>query len=187
MDNSAKLYYVIGPSGVGKDSILNYCREHQGGIKMVFLHRYITRPAKEGNENHIELNIQEFIKRKVNGLFALDWDGNGLMYGIGKELDLYLSKGFSVLINGSRGYLPTALKLYPDMQVVLITADAKILEQRLRERGRETEEDIQQRLQRATAFKVSAPNLVTIQNNSTIEAAAKQLFEVINHNSFLLV
>lgn len=100
---------------------------------------------------------------------------------------MYLSKGFSVLINGSRGYLPTALKLYPDMQVVLITADEKILEQRLRERGRETEEDIQQRLQRATAFKVSAPNLVTIQNNSTIEAAAKQLFEVINHNSFLLV
>lgn len=26
-------------------------------------------------ENYIELSIQEFVKRKFNGLFALDWKG----------------------------------------------------------------------------------------------------------------
>lgn len=177
MSVKGRLYYVIGPSGVGKDSILNYCRANQGGVKLVFIHRYITRKAKEGNENHIELSIQEFIKRKHAQMFAMDWMANGLMYGIGKELDIFLENGFDVIMNGSRGYLPTALKAYPDLQVVLIQADLKILEQRIRLRGRETEEEIKNRLARAEAFVINAPNQVVIYNNSTVEEAAELLFQ----------
>ncbi len=47
----AKLFYVIGPSGAGKDSVLDYARQHAtASLPASFAHRYITRVAESGNE-----------------------------------------------------------------------------------------------------------------------------------------
>ena len=85
----AHLYYIIGASGVGKDSLMNYARERiNGGAAILFAHRYITRPAKEGNENHVYISPEEFTSRKEGGLFALDWESHGQYYGIGMEIEV---------------------------------------------------------------------------------------------------
>lgn len=179
MENSGTLFYVVGPSGVGKDSILNLLRAAQGNEKIIFLHRYITRPANAGNENHIALTPLEFEKRKTAGLFAMSWESHGLSYGLGTELNDYLAKGYHVIMNGSRGYLPEALNLNPDLHVILIQADKTILAERLRARGRETEAEIQERLERAEAFKVEAPKRTIIENNGTLEEAVEQFISVL--------
>jgi ribose 1,5-bisphosphokinase len=45
----ARLFYVIGASGAGKDTLLRYARVRVGGSGgVVFAHRYITRPAAAG-------------------------------------------------------------------------------------------------------------------------------------------
>ena len=67
-----KLYYVIRPSGAGKDSILDYVRKHsQSDGSVAFAHRYITRPAESGSVNHIVLSEQEFRLRLGAGLFTM--------------------------------------------------------------------------------------------------------------------
>ena len=51
------LFYVVGASGAGKDSLLAYARAALGGGTPVFFaHRYITRPAEAGGENHVALS-----------------------------------------------------------------------------------------------------------------------------------
>ena len=54
------LFYVVGASGVGKDTLLNFVKSKiTVGEKVLFAHRYITRDAFSGGENHIELSWQQ--------------------------------------------------------------------------------------------------------------------------------
>ena len=83
----AMLYYVIGPSGAGKDSVLGWLRTHlPADGRVLFAHRYITRPATAGGENHVELSVAEFALRRDAGLFCLHWASHGLHYGVGREV-----------------------------------------------------------------------------------------------------
>ena len=47
------------------------------------------------------------------GQFALHWQSHGLHYGIGIEIDGWLAQGHAVVVNGSRGYLKSALLRLP--------------------------------------------------------------------------
>jgi ribose 1,5-bisphosphokinase len=81
------LIYVMGPSGCGKDSLLRYARARLAGDPaVVFAHRYITRAAAAGGENHVELTPAEFATRLRKHLFALTWESHGHAYGVGIEI-----------------------------------------------------------------------------------------------------
>ena len=138
----AGLIYVVGPSGCGKDSLLDYARERVEVLPVAFAHRYITRAAAAGGENHVALTRTEFEVRDRAGLFALDWASHGNRYGIGVEIDTWMAAGVTVVMNGSRGYLETARARYPELVSVLITVDPSVLEERLQARGRESREEI---------------------------------------------
>lgn len=144
-----RLIYLVGSSGSGKDSLLRYARaqlaDHPG---VVFAHRYITRPHAAGDENHVALTDAEFAMRQRSRLFALAWVSHGLSYGIGIEINQWLSKGNTVVVNGSREYLAQAKVRYPDLLVVTIDVPADVLRQRLLARGREDPTAVEQRLER---------------------------------------
>jgi ribose 1,5-bisphosphokinase len=177
----AELFYIIGASGVGKDSLIDYARDHiEKEAPLVFAHRYITRPADAGSENHIALSDDEFQQRLELGCFAMNWDSHGLRYGIDIGINQWLAKGISVVMNGSRAYLDTALWNYPELKPVLIRVDEATLRQRLELRGRETAEDIEQRLIRARELdQLSSPNLITINNDGDLAVAGEQLLDII--------
>ncbi len=106
----AKIFYLMGPSGSGKDAIISGLRphlHHDAGIMIA--HRYITRHWQSGGENHIELSTTEFNLRKSLGLFSLSWEANGHQYGIGCEVDAWLNANHSVIVNGSREHLAVTL------------------------------------------------------------------------------
>ncbi|MGF1777364.1 ribose 1,5-bisphosphokinase [Vibrio nomapromontoriensis] len=152
---NAKVYYVIGPSGSGKDTLIEairaqFCRE------IVIAHRYITRPADAGGENHVSLSREEFASRQAKGLFALHWQAHGLCYGVGVEIKTWLAQGLSVVVNGSRAQLEQAKRVFSGQLIpVVIEVEASILRQRLTARGRENSVQIEQRLQRAKAYSVA--------------------------------
>ena len=100
-----KLIWLMGPSGSGKDSLLAELRLREQ-TQLLVAHRYITRDASAGSENHIALSEQEFFTRAGQNLLALSWHANGLYYGVGVEIDLWLHAGFDVVVNGSRAHLP---------------------------------------------------------------------------------
>lgn len=57
-----KLIWLMGPSGSGKDSLLAELRLREQ-TQLLVAHRYITRDASAGSENHIALSEREFYPR----------------------------------------------------------------------------------------------------------------------------
>src|SRR4051812_5599943 len=167
---SDRLFYVVGASGVGKDSLIAYARRRLAHCeRIVFAHRYITRPAESGGENHIELDTAEFAQRERLGLFALTWDSHGYRYGIGIEIDDWLAQGLTVVVNGSRDCAAAARARYPRIGIVWVSADASVLAARLQQRGRESPEEIESRLKRNARLRVQPPaGVLHIDNNGTL-------------------
>ena len=178
-EGANKLYYVVGASGVGKDSLLNYARKQiDGKHRIIFAHRYITR-AVDGSENYISLTPEEFTERKEASFFALNWDSHGNFYGIGKEIDYWMDSGFKVVVNGSREYLPEAKKRYPDLVVIIIEASPETIRQRLLVRGREDAIEIDKRMNRSKSITLQNESAIIITNDGTINEAGDKLSETI--------
>jgi ribose 1,5-bisphosphokinase len=171
----SRLYYVIGASGSGKDSLIGWARAQLAGHPgIVFAHRYITRPAAAGGENHIALTEAEFDARLAGGLFAMHWASHGLRYGIGKEINLWLAKGLTVVLNGSRAYLGGAAAIYRELIPVHIDVSPEILRQRLLARGRETPAQVEQRIERTDVLiSTDHPNSVRLRNDANLETAGR--------------
>jgi ribose 1,5-bisphosphokinase len=184
MGVSPRLIYVMGPSGCGKDSLLRYARERLAGdAAVVFAHRYITRAAAAGGENHVELTPAEFSTRLRNSLFALTWESHGHAYGVGIEIDQWLSRGATVVVNGSREYLAEAKRRYPDLLAVAIEAPAEMLLARLLARGREDHAAIQSRLDRHRAMPGTAPDGAVIANDGLLELAGEALVALVRSHA----
>ena len=180
----AKLFYIIGGSGAGKDSLIDYIRKHVPEHAPVeIIRRHITRSENAGGENHIALTEEEFLNYKDNNHFSMDWFSHNTYYGIGKELNSLLSKNVSVVMHGSRAYLSEAPNKYHDIIPVLISVDPLILSERLFTRGRENYDEIQKRIAQAVRLESSVkhPNLIIIENNTSIEKAGDDLLNVITN------
>ena len=175
-----KLFYIIGASGAGKDTLINYARTKiNGSDPVIFAHRYITRPPHAGNENHVCLSNEEFQLRIKANLFAMYWEGHGNFYGLGREINSWLENGFNVVVNGSRQYLPVAKQIYPDMKVILIEASQETINQRLSSRGREDTGAIEKRIARTSEISSDLENCIKLQNNGTVEDAGNELVNII--------
>jgi len=173
------LFYIIGASGVGKDSVINELKNkltYKEGF--IFTKRFITRPNSDSTEKHIPISNADFDYRLSNQLFALNWKANGNAYGIGIEIEYWLSKGFHVIVNGSRGYLDVAKTKYPDLQSILIEVDKSILYNRLIGRNRESKEEIEQRLKRNEQFETLDYDMI-INNESHLDIAVDALYHFI--------
>jgi ribose 1,5-bisphosphokinase len=176
--DSARLIYVMGPSGAGKDSLLGFARERVGA-RVMFAHRYITRAVADG-ENHIALSHDEFASRLSYGLFAMHWESLGLCYGIGIEVDAWLARGVPVVVNGSRQHAELALARYPDARFVHIDATPSVLAARLARRGREDARQIEARLARRPALELPThAHVVTIDNSGMLADAGTQFLDVL--------
>lgn len=174
------LVYVMGASGSGKDSLMTFARQqlaHHPGI--CFVHRYITRPADAGGENHVALTVPEFESRVRARLFALHWQSHGLRYGIGIEVNQWLAKGMTVVVNGSREYLPQAQQAYPELLPVLIDVSTRVLQQRLLARGREDATGIEKRLQRHAELRRQPLPGRVLNNDGPLEVGGRRLVDLL--------
>ncbi|MCY4311665.1 MAG: hypothetical protein OXC54_10220 [Rhodospirillaceae bacterium] len=79
---TGRLFLVVGPSGVGKDSILNGAREALADdARFVFARRFITRDAIVGGEDHQPISDAEFSAIEESGGFLFSWRTHGAEYG----------------------------------------------------------------------------------------------------------
>ncbi|MCH9639354.1 MAG: phosphonate metabolism protein/1,5-bisphosphokinase (PRPP-forming) PhnN [Betaproteobacteria bacterium] len=179
-----KLFYVIGPSGSGKDSLMKFARSRLGAVKkIIFAHRYITRLPEMQGENHIYLSHEEFENRKNQGFFSMYWESHDLSYGIGCEINLWLTNGYDVVINGSRAYLSSAVKIYPEMQVIFVSTSTDVLRNRLLKRNRETPEEIEKRLHRASMqCNIEYPHLITLNNDTDLAQSGAAFINLLTNS-----
>lgn len=175
-----QLFYLIGPSGAGKDSLIQYARSRTGVAPVHFAHRYITRATGAGGEHHVAVSPAEFARLREAGAFALHWSGNGLEYGIGIEIETWLAAGLNVVVNGSRAYLQEAARRYPALCPVLVEVSGEVLAGRLLARGRETPAEIRARLERHRALPPpDHPALVVIRNDGELAEAGEALLDLL--------
>ena len=172
------LVLVFGPSGAGKDSVIEAAsRNLPQGAPIVFARRAITRPEAAGGEAHEAITWPQFAARRAAGRFLLSWEANGNGYGIPGRYARDLDAGRVVVASVSRTVLDAAVRLRWRVLPVRITAPASVLAERLARRGRESEAAIAARLARAA---IAEPALgVAVQeiiNDGTLaEAAARFL------------
>ena len=143
----------MGPSGAGKDSLLDWLRAHlPTPCPVHWAQRTISRSAMPGGEAHESVSPETFVALRHELAFALHWEANGLGYGVRHAQLAPLAQGHWVLLNGSRAYLPEALARFPDLVAVHITASPQVLRERILSRGRESPEQVEARVQRAMAY-----------------------------------
>ena len=179
--NSGTLWLVVGPSGAGKDSLLDGAKAAlSDSTAHHFVRRDITRPADAGGEDHNPVTVAEFDAIQKEGGYCLSWGAYNLRYGIPKAIETELAAGRHVIVNVSRSLIDQAREMFPDVRVVNITVPREILERRLRERGRESEADIQTRLERAEAFTLEGPGVITFINDRPIDDSIAAFMGIFN-------
>ncbi|MES0872022.1 phosphonate metabolism protein/1,5-bisphosphokinase (PRPP-forming) PhnN [Pseudovibrio sp. SCP19] len=174
------LVMVVGPSGAGKDTLIyGYKDRCEGNANIMFARRLITRPADAGSEPHEAVCNEEMSQLIDQGRIALSWPAHGLTYALPECVDHHITKGGIAIANGSRKALAEAVEKYEKLLVVHITAPIHVLAQRLSMRGRETAEDIEQRLRRADLSLPELPHLVEIQNTNDPQVGIDRLEQAI--------
>lgn len=169
---------VVGPSGAGKDTIIDYARNHlpQDG-RYHFARRVVTRHADGNTEDHDTLSESQFEKAISDGAFCMHWQAHGLYYGLPVALEDVLEQNGIVIANLSRSLLPQLAARFPRVVIAHITASPEILAQRLASRGRETPETIALRLQRQQIVANNGLPLWQIDNSGAVATAGEAFTE----------
>jgi phosphonate metabolism protein PhnN/1,5-bisphosphokinase (PRPP-forming) len=173
------LVLVVGPSGAGKDTLLDSVRAMLVGRADVrFARREITRPETPGGEAHLPIDHATFAARRDAGGYALWWEAHGLAYGISADIAADLASGVTVVASVSRAVIADAAARFP-IRVVEITAPPAVLAARLAGRAREGAEDIARRLQRSVALPAGV-EVVTVMNDGTVAEGAGRLLAALS-------
>lgn len=168
-----RLVLVVGPSGVGKDTLIDLARAaFHNDASVVFPRRVVTRAA--AGEPHETMDADAFERAARAGAFALTWEAHDLRYGIRADIDAHISAGRTVVCNVSRAIVDKARERYADVRAVLVTAPAEVLMARLAARARGSDGDLAKRLARGDAFASFAADCV-IENVGAPEAGAAAL------------
>ncbi len=164
----APVIAVVGPSGVGKDSVMAALAARDPGFRIQ--RRVITRPEAAGGEVFTGVTPETFTRMAAAGAFALSWQAHGLSYGIPVEMYDLRKGARAVLVNLSRGALDAAQARVDDLVVLSLTAEPQVLADRLTARGREDAADRARRLDRAGApLPAGLRRVIEVDNSGSLE------------------
>lgn len=167
-----RLIAVVGPSGVGKDSVMAGIVEAMPSIKLV--RRTITRAPDLGGEDYDAVTPEDFRTAVSEDQFCVHWGAHDLFYGIPSTVLDDVNSGAQCLANFSRGALTQAQAIFPSLVVLNITASAEILAARLEGRQRETKDEIIKRLSQADKPLPQGLTVITIRNEGALEDAVQK-------------
>lgn len=174
------LVLVVGPSGAGKDTLIDGARAHPGcAQRFHFARRVITRPAGAAGEDHDSLSEAAFAEREAQGGFLITWRAHGLSYGLPATLGDALRAGRHVLANGSRAAVAELARRVPYLVVLEVTASREVLAQRIAARGRESHEQVLQRLARSTDALPESVHSLRVDNDGPLAEGVLQMVDVL--------
>ena len=178
-----RLVLVVGPSGAGKDTLLQLAQaacidDHD----VVFPRRVVTRESSAAEDN-IAMSPDEFRRGIDHGDFAVHWEAHGHSYALPLDINDDIRAGRAVVVNVSRTVIAALRQAYANVVVVAITAPPDVLAQRLAARARHSDGNIADRLSRSVED-VSAQADVTILNAGSADYHGRQLVRVIRNEGW---
>jgi len=175
------LFIVVGPSGAGKDTLMDGARKALvGSGRFTFARRLITRPADAGGEDHEAIGEAQFTALEATGGLLASWNAHGLRYGLRASLRDELLRGRHIIANGSRGVLSALAGAVPRLIIINVTASPEILAKRLAARGRETPEDIAARLARRMPGLPAGIETLVVENDGAVEEGVEHFLAAID-------
>ncbi|MDG4650148.1 phosphonate metabolism protein/1,5-bisphosphokinase (PRPP-forming) PhnN [Roseibacterium sp. SDUM158017] len=166
---AGRLVAVVGPSGVGKDSLIDALCARRPDLHRV--RRVITRAREAGGEDHETASPALFAARAAGGDFALHWKAHGLSYGVPATVRDVLETGRDAIVNLSRGVLSSAALRFEALHVLHVTTRPDVLASRLAGRGREGPAEIARRLSRPAPPMPEGLRIIEIDNSGRLETA----------------
>ena len=151
MNNTGKLIIVSGPAGSGKSTVL---KELFKLADYKFSISATTRSPRNGEVHGIDyyfISREEFSKKISDGEMLEHVEYSGNYYGTLKEpVEKMLNEGHNVVLEIEVVGALNVKEKYPEALMIFLTPPNYFeLEKRLRGRGTETEESINNRLERA--------------------------------------
>ena len=152
-DGAGRLYIVSAPSGAGKTTLVERLVEQMPGLRMS--RSYTSRPARPGETDGVDYN---FVSRNrfdsmIDAGDFLEWaDVFGNLYGTcASDTERLLTDGSDVVlvidVQGARQVRNRGLE---NVGIFVLPPSASILEQRLRGRSKDSEEQVRRRLETAS-------------------------------------
>ena len=144
------LFIVSAPSGAGKTTLVERLVEHTPSLKMS--RSYTSRAARDGENDGLDYNFvtrSKFETMAAAGEF-LEWaEVFGNLYGTGaSDTETVLASGHDVvLVIDVQGARKMRARGIDTTTVFVMPPSMAVLEQRLRGRSKDSETEIQRRLQ----------------------------------------
>jgi len=165
-----KIVLIVGASGAGKDTLLRNIKDK---IEANFITRYITR-APDKNEENFYIDQDAFKVLKDAGFFVSTWEAHTNYYGIAKN---QIKEGLNI-ISVSRSSIRDFERAFKDVTTISISVSSKILYRRLKDRGRESEEEILKRLNRKYD-KIDSSNLIEFINDKALDESTAEFVKLL--------
>ncbi len=146
------LIVVSGPSGAGKGTVLAHTTEKYSNLK--YSVSVTTRAPREGEVdgvNYFFKSVEQFKEMVANGEFLEHKEVHNNYYGTPlTNVQKHLSDGYDVVLEIDTEGALEVKNVYPECVMIFITPEKfTTIEQRLRGRSTESEEQIQIRTQNA--------------------------------------
>ena len=184
MKNLKKLIILTGPSGVGKGTVVKEILDKDKNIWLSV--SATTREPRKGEregENYYFLNQEKF-KEMIEKKLLLEWaQFAGNYYGTPiSSVNEKIKKGFTVLLEIEVEGAKQIKEKFPNsLSIFLLPPDKAELERRIRSRGTEKEDAIQERLSRAS-YEISASNEFDFAlTNNNVDETAKRIINLIQN------
>ena len=180
---------ISGPSGVGKDSVINKLRDNFNSINVIVtVTTRSIRPGEIDGKDYIFVDQKDFERMKKNNEFLEHANVYGNQYGVPKDqVKSALSGGEDALIKADVQGANTIMKLEPSVLSIFIMPESKNdLEKRLTKRMTESKEALKVRLDTAMTEIDQSGNFEFIVYNKedrieqTLEEIEKIIFEAKN-------
>jgi ribose 1,5-bisphosphokinase len=170
---TGRLIAVVGPSGVGKDAVMRALVDATPRLGRV--RRVITRPPEPAGEDHLSVSEPEFRSLAAQGAFLLHWQAHGLLYGIPADVTGELAQGRDMLVNLSRAVLTRGAQSVARFEVIALDARRDVLAARLAARGRESADQIAERLSRVAEPLPEGFKIHEIDNSGALPATVARV------------
>lgn len=187
--NKGKVFIISGPSGSGKDTILNEVLKKCTNV--FFSISSITRDMREGEvegEKYHFISRAEFEEGLANDAFLEYNKYLENYYGTPKApIDKHISKGEDVIIEVDvNGAASIRTKLPDAISVFIMPPSFEVLKKRLSGRGTETNEQIEGRLNAALSEIARAVEYDYIVINDDLSEAVSDFFTIMRAEKLTL-
>lgn len=184
-DAERKIIVVSGPSGVGKTTLVQRLLRTSPVVlvKSISATTRPPRPAEVEAVDYYFLNRPDFERKRDAGEF-LEWaevHRSGFLYGtLWTEVDRARDAGGWSLLEIDVEGMRTVRERYPEAVTVFISAGSiEEFERRLRDRGTESEETVQRRLETAALELACAAEYEHEVLNDDLDRAAREVGEIL--------